>query len=88
MDIDVALHNRGRSSVWLERRPVTSEVAGSNPVVPAKLFNNFQTIFCAGEVIGFEYLSLYAAEVPPFSATTGVVSLLYAIGDATGAVIG
>ena len=26
---------RGRSSVWLERRPVTSEVAGSNPVVPA-----------------------------------------------------
>ena len=26
---------RGRSSVWLERRPVTSEVAGSSPVVPA-----------------------------------------------------
>ena len=29
---------RGRSSVWLERRPVTSEVAGSNPVVPANPF--------------------------------------------------
>ncbi len=26
---------RGRSSVWLERVPVTHEVAGSSPVVPA-----------------------------------------------------
>ena len=25
----------GVSSVWLERRPVTSEVAGSSPVLPA-----------------------------------------------------
>ena len=25
----------GRSSVWLERCPVTAEVAGSSPVVPA-----------------------------------------------------
>ena|ERR1700689_4661353 len=30
--------HRGRSSVGLERRPVTSEVAGSSPVVPAILF--------------------------------------------------
>jgi hypothetical protein len=27
----------GRSSVWLERRPVTAEVAGSSPVVPAMI---------------------------------------------------
>jgi 4a-hydroxytetrahydrobiopterin dehydratase len=26
---------RGRSSVWLERRPVTPEAAGSSPVAPA-----------------------------------------------------
>ncbi len=25
----------GRSSAWLERRPVTAEVAGSNPVARA-----------------------------------------------------
>ena len=29
------LITRGRSSVWLERLPVTQEVAGSSPVVPA-----------------------------------------------------
>ena len=28
---------RGRSSVGLERRPVTPEVAGSSPVAPAKI---------------------------------------------------
>ena len=26
---------RGRSSIWLERRPVTPEAAGSSPVGPA-----------------------------------------------------
>ena len=30
--------SRGRSSVWLERRPVTPEVEGSNPFVPATVF--------------------------------------------------
>ena len=27
---------RGRGEVWSSRLPVTQEVAGSNPVVPAK----------------------------------------------------
>jgi hypothetical protein len=31
---------RGRSSVWLERLPVTQEVAGSNPVGPANIFDD------------------------------------------------
>ena len=34
----------GRSSVWIERRPVTPEVAGSNPVVPANPVT--QGLFC------------------------------------------
>ncbi len=29
--------NRGCSSVWLERRPVTPEAAGSSPVTPASM---------------------------------------------------
>ena len=31
------LHSRGRSSDWLERRPVKPEVAGSSPVDPAMI---------------------------------------------------
>lgn len=30
----------GVSSVWLERRPVTSEVAGSSPVLPGPTHTN------------------------------------------------
>jgi hypothetical protein len=33
---------RGRSSVWLERLPVTQEVASSNLVGPANLFNSLR----------------------------------------------
>lgn len=40
----------GVSSVWLERRPVTSEVAGSSPVLPAiaknSLFGKPNRLFC------------------------------------------
>jgi hypothetical protein len=36
IDLGVGERNSwGRSSVWLERCPVTAEVAGSSPVVPA-----------------------------------------------------
>ena len=34
-------HQRGCSSVWLERLPVTQEVAGSSPVTPAIYVNNY-----------------------------------------------
>src|ERR1035437_3353133 len=43
---------RGRSSVWLERRPVTSEVAGSSPVVPAIFFPNFSETYAFDEPFG------------------------------------
>ena len=35
-------HQWGCSSVWLERLPVTQEVAGSSPVTPATIDNRFQ----------------------------------------------
>ena len=35
---------RGRSSVWLERRPVTSEVASSSLVVPASKQSHFSDL--------------------------------------------
>src|ERR1700733_12791341 len=35
-------NKRGRSSVWLERLPVTQEVASSNLVGPANLFNSLR----------------------------------------------
>ena len=35
-----------RSSVWLERMPVTHEVAGSSPVVPAILLKKGQYLYC------------------------------------------
>src|SRR5205823_725439 len=44
VSIKLVVTLRGRSSVWLERRPVTSEVAGSNPVVPAIPSNHLQAI--------------------------------------------
>lgn len=40
--------------------------------------------FCAGESIGFAYVSLYTIETPPFSATTGLISLGFAVADAWG----
>ena len=47
---------RGRSSVWLERRPVTPEAAGSSPVDPAT-----QPLAVAGfaETVPHLYANLY-----------------------------
>jgi hypothetical protein len=41
--------------------------------------------FCATESLGLGYAALYFAEVPPVSATAAVGSLIFGIGDATGA---
>ena len=35
---------RGRGEVWSSRLPVTQEVAGSNPVVPAKVGQIAQSV--------------------------------------------
>src|SRR5579863_5426442 len=38
MQVPTLFYTSGTQFSWLERRPVTSEVAGSNPVVPANFF--------------------------------------------------
>ena len=46
----IELIHRGRSSVGLERRPVTPEVAGSSPVAPASMIASYWFIFLSGLV--------------------------------------
>ena len=56
--------SRSCSSVWLERLPVTQEVAGSNPVSSAKkpsLYKNKEGFFN-----WWQYLQMNGREFQPF----------------------
>ena len=55
---------RGRSSVWLERLPVTQEAASSSLVDPAKIKPNgevFHSAFCFSR----RHLTVHLTELPP-----------------------